>query len=147
LPCSHCGQVGTAWVESRLGDRGATYEVGDCPKGDIPASDFEDTSFLVRQPEAGQPIHVLLPWTCENCGLGNFAEVVIADGCVRAIEAVDLDPASLARLHYIGTDVEDMLHSIVGESLYTVSGVRPDWLQRLEAALVSGKRWPGPPRD
>jgi hypothetical protein len=141
LPCQRCGHLGTAWVESRLGDRGATYQVGDCPGADISPSDFEDTSFRVRPPVPGDPIHVLLPWTCEKCGRGNFAEVVLADGCVRAIEAVELDSATLSRLHYIATDTEDMLQTIIGESLYDDRGVRPDWLHRLRAALAAGSRW------
>ena len=143
LPCQHHHHVGTAWIDNSLGNRGATYEVGDCPGDDITLADFEDTSFRVRAPRTGEPVHILLSWTCEMCGLASFAEVVLADGCVRSIEAVELNPDTLARLHYIASRIEDMLENIIGEPLYDERGLRPDWLRRLEDALAAGNRWPG----
>lgn len=128
-------------IPSKLGSRGATYQVGDCPGADIPPVDFEDTSFRVRPVEPGQPVHLLLSWTCEKCGLESFAEIVFAEGCVLSIEEVELEPRTLARLHYIAERLDDMLQTIIGEPLYDESGLRPDWLARLEAALEAGRRW------
>jgi hypothetical protein len=54
---------------------------------------------------------------------------------------VDLDPETLARLHYISMDLQDRLEAIVGGSLYTQTGIRSDWLPALQRALVEGKRW------
>jgi len=141
LPCSRCGHVETAWIPSGLGSRGATYEVGDCPADDIPPADFEDTSFRVRPVEPGQPVHLLLSWTCEECGLESFAELVFADGCVRSIDAVELEPRTLARLHYIADRLDDILQTVIGQPLYDESGLRADWLTRLQAALDAGRRW------
>ena len=141
LTCLHCKQAGTAWVRSRLGDRGATYQVGDCVGDDISLMDIEDVSLRVRPVDADEPIHILLSWRCEHCGLTNFAEVVLAADCVRSIEAVELDPPTLPRLHYISETVDDMVVTIIGEPLYTESGLRPDWLSALRSALDSGKRW------
>jgi hypothetical protein len=73
----HCKHVGTAWIPSRLGSRGETYEVGSCPGSDIPLADLEDTSLTVRAPEPNTPIHVLLSWTCEECARETFAEIVL----------------------------------------------------------------------
>jgi len=141
LPCRRCSHVGTAWIPSGLGSHGATYHVGDCPGDDIPPVDFEDTSFRVQPVEPNGSIHLLLSWTCESCGAETFAEVVFADGCVRSIEAVELDPQTLSRLHYIAKRLDDMLQAIVGESLYDGPDLRPDWLARLRSALELGRRW------
>lgn len=139
--CPRCGYDGTAWIDSRLGSLGATYEIGDCPGNDIPLVDFEDTSLLVRPPAANEPVRVLMSWTCEHCRLASFAEVVFFEGCVRAIDLVDLDPTTLGRIHYIAESLDDMLETIIGERLYDESGLRPDWLEKLRAALDAGKRW------
>src|SRR5579872_4707307 len=141
LKCPNCGHESTAWLYSTLGQRGATYEVGDCPGDDIQPIDFDDTSFSVRRPRFGEPIHMLMSWTCENCKQSNFGEVVFEDGCVRSIRQVDLDPDTLARLHYISADLEDRLETIIGEQMYTDSGLRSDWLPVLQRALDEGKRW------
>jgi hypothetical protein len=141
LTCLHCKQAGTAWVRSRLGDRGATYQIGDRVDDDIPLADIEDVSLKVRSPQPDEPVHILLSWKCEHCGLTNFADVVLAGGCVRSIDAVELDPSTLARLHYISETVEDMLETLIGERLYNESGVRSDWLAALRRALEAGNRW------
>lgn len=139
--CPNCGQHGPAVMHSKLGSEGATYRVGDCPKDDIPPVDFEDTSHVVKAPSPGEPVHVLMSWTCVHCGLESFGEVVFFEGCVRAIDLVDLDPATLARVHYISEMINDMLQTIIGERLYDERGLRADWLDKLRAALDAGKRW------
>jgi hypothetical protein len=139
--CPRCGRDSTAWVSSKLGSLGATYSVGDCPGADIPLVDFEDTSLRVRPPAANEPIRVLMSWNCEHCKLASFAEVAFFEGCVRAIDLVDLDPATLGRIHYIAESLDDMLETIIGERLYDGAGLRADWLERLRDALDAGKRW------
>jgi hypothetical protein len=141
LPCPRCGSSGNASILSRLGSKGATYRIGDCPGPDIPPVDFEDTSLIVRRPDPRESTHVLMSWTCESCGLENFAEIVFADGCVRDIRGVDLDPATLSRIHYISEDLLSMLETIVGEPLTDDTGFRANWLDTLRAALLAGKRW------
>lgn len=84
---------------------------------------------------------MLMSWRCESCKRSSFGEVVFDGGCVRSIEQVDLDPDTLARLHYISADLEDMLETIMGERLHTDSGLRPDWLHVLRRTLDEGKRW------
>lgn len=140
LQCPHCGREGTSWLYSTLGERGATYEVGDCPGDDILPIDFEENSFCVRRPVLVEPIHMLMSWTCEHCTLSNVAEIIFENGYVRSIGTVDLEPDTLARLHYISADLEDRLETIIGGSLYTDSGLRSDWLGALRAALDEGKR-------
>ncbi len=123
--CPHCGRDETAWIHSHLGDSGATYQIGDCPGGDIYPLDFD----------------VLLGWTCGSCGLATFAEVVFADGCVRDIQSVELNPETLERLHYIAEDVQSMIETITATRIYDDHGVRPDWLATLRTALEAGRRW------
>ena len=74
--CPLCGRDGLVFVESRLGNRGKTYAVGDSVEGDIALHDFEETSFLGRKPAPDEPIHCLSYWVCEQCRGANFAEVV-----------------------------------------------------------------------
>jgi hypothetical protein len=140
LRCPRCGHSGTAWLYSTLGERGATYGVGDCPGDDILPIDFEETSFTVRPPATDVPIHMLMSWACENCRCSNFGEVVFERGCVRSIDLVDLDLTTLARLHYISADLEDRLETIIGEPLYTDDGLRSDWVPALRRALDAGRR-------
>lgn len=126
---------------SKLGDRGATYMVGDRVSDDIPSEDIEDVCLKVRDAGPDEPVYILLSWECEHCGLTNFAQVVLEDGRVRSIETVELNPETLAQLHYIAEGVLDMLETIIGEPIHIESGIRSDWLPALRKALDSGKRW------
>jgi hypothetical protein len=137
LPCAHGGHVGTAWIPSHLGSRGATYQAGDCPGDDIPDANFASTSFSVRPVVGREPVRVLHSWTCETCRLESFVEVVFADGCVIAIEPTDLTPATLGRVHYIGEELDEMLQAIAGVSPYESA----EWLPTLRSALEAGRRW------
>lgn len=141
LPCLRCGRVGTAWIHSHLGDKGATYQIGDDVGHDIDRVHFDDTSYLVRRPSPDEPIHVLLAWTCEHCGSSDFAEVVIAGGKVRDIRTAELTPATLERLNYIAEDVQSMIEEIMESPVYDDLGVRADWLDMLRSALEAGRRW------
>src|SRR5262249_2510511 len=124
--CLHCQQAGTAWVWSKLGDRGATYTVGDRVADDIPQEEIDDGCLKVKDAGPGEPVHILLSWKCEHCGRTNFAQVIIADGRVRSIETVELNPETLAQLNYIAEGIVDMLETIIGEPMYTTSDIRPD---------------------
>ncbi|KAB2911789.1 MAG: hypothetical protein F9K40_00045 [Kofleriaceae bacterium] len=84
---------------------------------------------------------MLLAWTCEHCDATTFAEVTIADGCVGDIQAIDLTPDTLGRLHYIAEEVQSMLEEIMDGSMYDEQGVRADWLEILRAAHERGRRW------
>jgi hypothetical protein len=128
-------------VWSNLGDRGSTYEVGDRVADDIPLVEIEDECLKVKAAESNGALHILLSWKCTHCGLSNFAKVILRDGHVRCIEAMELNPGTLATLHYIAETVVDMLETLIGEPLYSESGLRSDWLTALRHALESGKRW------
>lgn len=139
--CLRCKRSGTAWVWSKLGDRGVTYVEGDRVASDIPQEDIDDVCLKVRDPQAGEPTRILLSWDCEHCGLTNLAQVALADGCVRSIETIELTPETLDQLHYIAEGISDMLETIIGEQIYGETGVRADWLPALRKALEAGKRW------
>ncbi len=142
--CPHCGREGKTEILSHLGSHGAEYKIGDCPGRDIPPVDFDDTSYLVRTPSPVEETRVLLSWTCLFCKLETFAEVSFADGCIRDIQSVELNPETLARLNYIGEDVQDMIEMIIGASVYDDAGVRPDLIEKLRSSLEAGRRWGQP---
>jgi hypothetical protein len=138
LPCNHGGHVGTAWIPSKLGDRGATYGVGDCPGTDIHPREFADTSFVIRTPTEGEPTRVLMSWTCETCGLESFVEVAFGQGCVLSITPCTFDLQTLDRVHYIAEDLDDVLESLIDESPHVA---RADLVSKLRQALERGRRW------
>lgn len=144
LGCRWCDRSGVAWIPSRLGDRGATYKVGDCYGDDIAAVDFEDTSLVVREPAPDEPVRVLMWWSCEHCGRSNFVEGVFANQCVQALEPVELDEQLLQRVHYISGLLREVVEDLIGEPVYSDAGLAPDWLSRLRAALAGGRRWGDP---
>lgn len=141
LACLHCKYVGVAEIQSKLGSKGSTYGVGDCPSDDIILDDFYDTSLTVRAPSAQEPVHDLLSWTCTKCGFENFAEIAFFDGCVKSIDAVELDTATLHRVHFLAHSLEYMLETIIGVPLWSERGLLDDWLPRLMGALDAGRRW------
>ena len=147
LRCPQCGRDGLVFVESRLGDAGRTYSVGDSVTLDIRPHSFVETSFVVRKPEPDEPIHYLSYWVCEACGAASFAVLVFQNDRVQAVDLVDLTPALLDELHFISQDVEDMLRPIVDGSVYTDTGLRSDWLEALRAGLEAGRRWPSPAQE
>lgn len=143
--CPQCGHTGFADLESRLGDRGRTYVLGDSVEGDFALHDFEETSFVVRMPARDEPVRFLSYWICRACLGGTFAELVITHDRVHAIASLELSLAVLDRLHFISEDVEDMLQPIADGSLYTDIGLRTDWLAALRQGLEAGRRWPREP--
>lgn len=137
----HCKHAEKAWVSCRLGDRGATYAVGDRVADDIPPEEIDDVCLKVKDAKPDEPVRILLASHCGHCKLTNFAQVVLADGHVRSIDTIELNPQTLAQLHYIAEDNYEMLEILIGESIYNESGIRPDWLGMLSRALDSGRRW------
>lgn len=142
LPCSNCGQTNRAWILSRLDEQGESYQVGDRVDDRITIRDFDVAGLTVRRPSEGEPIHAVMSFTCTNCNASNFAEVVFADGKVEAIAAIELDPETLARTHYLnGDDTEEMLAAIAGQPLMVGSKIVPNWLDLVRAGLDAGRRW------
>lgn len=141
LACAHGEHLGTAWIPSKLGHRGATYSVGDAFGDEIVVVDEDDCVFRVRAPAPDEPVHVLGSYTCEVCGLESFAEIVLDGGCVRSIDVVDLDPQTLERLHYIDAGLYDMLETIIGEPVHQAGQPGADWLRLLREALHAGRGW------
>jgi hypothetical protein len=68
---------------------------------------------LVREP--AEPAVLVHMWACASCGYDrNWAEVVVRDGVIQEIEAVDLDQETLARAHFIVDDARDLAVALAG---------------------------------
>jgi hypothetical protein len=141
LPCALCGQTNTAWLESALDDQGKTYGIGDRYDDRISIADFAASGFMVRRPADGEPIHAVMSWTCPNCNGSNFGEVVLSEGIVKSIVAVELDAQTLERIHHLDELTEEMLQKIAAEPLRINGKVVPNWLARVRAGLAAGRRW------
>jgi len=136
--CPNCHTFGRISIPSRAGSLGATYQVGNDVASDISLYQLEVTSFLVRPPTPGEPIHVLMAWSCDTCKFENFAEVVFADGRILDIQPVELTVGVLARVHFVSELVDYRLAEIIGHDMYDEQGVWPGWLPALREALDRG---------
>lgn len=133
--CAHCGTRGDMWIQSHLGSRGHTYRAGDDIEADIPLSEMEAASFLVRAPTRDEPIRVMSTWSCVHCNCENFAELVFDRGRLADIAAVALSTSVLDRLHFIEEAMSDSIEAIIGHSMWDERGVWPGWLARLREVL------------
>src|SRR3954452_24046281 len=53
-----------------------------------------------RLPGPDEPVVLLHPWACVSCGVrANWAEVVIEEDVIEAIDETELDEEALARAH------------------------------------------------
>ena len=88
--------------------------------GDRIAYELADASgwgYLVVQP-AAQPVHFGQMWECPYCHhYPNWAEVSIAGDRIEQIDAVRLNGATLARLHFLDEDVGAFIAEAVGREL------------------------------
>jgi hypothetical protein len=141
LRCPNCGQTNRGWVSTQLDDQGDSYQVGDRYADLITVADFDAACLTVKRPLPGAAIHAVMSWSCTNCTAASFAEVVFDGGVVTSIAPVELDHDTLARIHYLGTDTEEMLVAIAGQPLYVNSQLVPNWLDLLRAGLAAGRRW------
>lgn len=134
--CPNCGTEGDVWILSHLGSDGATYGIGDDVAADIPPEEIKSGSFVVRDPQPGEPIHVLVGWSCKTCRCANFAEVVFAAGRVADIQPVRLSVEVLDRLHYVEEAISDRIEAYTNHSMWDEWGVWPSWVSALRENLA-----------
>jgi hypothetical protein len=120
LPCGSGGEVSPAdsstEMTTRLRDdpQLAYLGVGDGLPVDTPRA-LRSGYLLLHEPAPGEPVVLLHQWTCPACGYAyNWAEVVVTDGVITAIQAVDLNRDAVARAHYVVDDVRDVAADLAG---------------------------------
>lgn len=134
--CPHCGAQTDVWIQSHVGSDGATYRIGDDVAADINVDVIRSASFVVRDPDEGEPIHVLMAWTCDNCAVEGFAEVVFANGRVADIKPVELTVEVLDRLHFVEEAINYKIELFTNHSMWDEWGVWPSWVRALRENLM-----------
>jgi len=122
LRCPRCGRVspadGSTNIQTKL--RGERADLTELRVGDRIAYELADAAgwgYLVVQPPV-QPVHFGQMWECPYCyHYPNWAEVTIAGEHIEQIEAVPLDGATLARLHFLDEDAGAFIAEAVGREL------------------------------
>lgn len=136
LKCPHCGVTSEVSMQNKLlyefGEN--TLRVGD-HRDSLTTGDFESAFFTLRLPKAGEKIHVLEVWSCPNCHRGNWAEVVFRGQTVESIETVALSRETLNHAHFVTETVDEDYERVVGESMWTREGVRPNFIETLKQHL------------
>jgi endogenous inhibitor of DNA gyrase (YacG/DUF329 family) len=70
---------------------------------------------ILREPAPDDEVVLLQTWRCPHCGTPfQWAEVVVRDGLVSAIEPVALDAAAIARAHYAVDDAKEIAATLAG---------------------------------
>ncbi len=115
LECPQCGSLsppdGSTGMQTYIRSDPQRHDLG---VGDAVEVDLADSGMLEIRP-AEEPLHLLVPWECPACGASsNWAEIVIEDGVIAAIEAVALDAASFARAHSISRDCDSLAAELAG---------------------------------
>lgn len=97
---------------------------------------------VIRQPAPDEPLRLLEVWVCPSCAARSFAEVVVREGILESITAVALSRPLLDRVHGVSFRLEEVYPLITGVLIEGDRGERPDWLERLRAALPEdGSAW------
>jgi DNA-directed RNA polymerase subunit RPC12/RpoP len=135
LQCPGCGSMIEASVITKVeSEPGTVIRVGG--QLDVTMTDMELSHYKVRDPAPGEPLRILEPSSCPNCGRRVWVEVLVAAGAVRSIEAAQFDVATLDRVHFVDSEVTDFYEEVTGEPLYIGNDIRPDWAERLRARLA-----------
>jgi len=134
--CSNCGTHGVLWIQSHIGDEGATYRVGDDVSADINVAVVRAACFVVREPLDGEPIRVLSAWSCDSCEAEEFAEIVFAGGRVANIQPVNLTVAVLDRTNYVESTYNYKIELYTNHSMWDEYGVWPYWVSTLRESLA-----------
>lgn len=120
MPCWHCASVSppdaSLEMTTRLRDdpRLAYLGAGDELPVDTPRA-LRAGYLPLHEPEPGAPVVLLHQWTCPACGnMYNWAEVVVSDGVITSIQAVDLNRGAVTRAHYIVDDVREIAADLAG---------------------------------
>ena len=96
--------------------------------------------FALHAPAPGEPVHLLDAWGCKSCGYWpNWAEIVIDHGVITSIEAVELDEATIERVHYATDDAMTDIQERTGLS-YTQLRNRPRTAPASAEALQLSQR-------
>lgn len=106
MRCPRCGRVAQAdemlemTTRLRAEPNLAYLTVGDhLPV--IPEQAIARGYVQLRLPEPDEPTILLHTWTCTSCGAaGNWAEVVVEDDVIEAIDEAVLDQDTVARAHF-----------------------------------------------
>jgi|SoiMethySBSTD1v2_1073268.scaffolds.fasta_scaffold577660_2 hypothetical protein len=121
LPCPACGTAGSsAEIKTYIRNgsaNGSALGVGfELEPVDLATESLLDAGYaLVNLPEPGVAVRLLDVWLCRRCGNEQWAVVEIADGRIRAIEAVELDCATLESAHFIADDEADRRAAVWGD--------------------------------
>jgi hypothetical protein len=135
LHCPGCGSTTGASVTTKVeSEPGTVIRVGD--RLEVTVTDMELSHYKVRDPAPGEPLRILEPWSCPNCGRPEWVEVVVADGAVTSIEVAPFDVATLDRVHFVAGELYDFYQEVTGEPFYVGNDLRSDWAARLRAGLV-----------
>lgn len=145
LCCPVCRTLSTVALQTEIQPdaHGAFLRVGDRvtlgPRG-VAEGDY----LTLREPAPGEPVHILHPWECVQCGAENWVEVVLDGTLIVDIAAVALDRITLDRAHYVSIGIEERYRHITGQPLYeqhdthdsgTALRLRQDWIDLLRAKL------------
>ena len=125
LECPFCGSVCAADQSTNMSTylrdqpEMANLTIGDRIRIDpqrVRTRNYEDNGYLtISAPKQAELIHILQPWECPNCGVFNWAEIVVRDDIIESISTVLLDPEHLERGHLISNDVISVVSKLTGE--------------------------------
>jgi hypothetical protein len=122
LRCPRCDQVSPADnrtnIQTKLrGERAYLVQLGVGDRIAYELADAAGWGYLVVHPPV-QPVHFGQMWECPYCHhYPNWAEVSIAGDRIEQIEAVPLNGATLARLHFLDEDAGAFIAEAVGREL------------------------------
>ena len=75
-----------------------------------------DGYYSVRTPELDEPIRILHTWECPSCGNGfNWAEVVVREGVIESITAIEFDREHFERSHLVSHDAISIAAELTGK--------------------------------
>jgi hypothetical protein len=106
LRCAQCGRVAQPdemlEMTTRLRELPNLAYLGVGDKLPVTTQRALDNGYeLLRTPQPDEPTILLHTWTCMSCGAAaNWAEVVIEEDVIEAIDEVTLNPETLARAHF-----------------------------------------------
>jgi len=130
LKCPVCGTASAADESIEM----QTY-IRDQPKGEflgvgsalhVDAKGIEQNAYdgylKVSVPKPGEPIRILHPWNCGNCGAYNWAQIEIRDDVITRIIAVPLNRETLEQSHLISNEADFVAASLMNLSASEMVG-------------------------
>lgn len=93
-----------------------------------------DGYLAVKVPQPGDPIRILQTWECPSCGMpANWAEVVIRNGVIESMTAVEFDREHFERSNLVANDVISIAADLTGKPFSEL--VEQDLVQLLRDKL------------